>query len=159
MDTVGIRQLSIVVTVYYIQRIAFLVSLLIRLLDATTAGGIVAGHRKAYHTAVGQVDRPLDKPLAEGASPDNDTSVLILDGSAENLGCRSAVLVDEYYDLAIEEPVACAAELLGGNGTSAGIDDEVVLGEEEAGNLGCGIEVATAVLLLLPALVSLIYGE
>ena len=83
---VGIGQFAMVEAVNHIHAVFLFLALFVGFLDASSAGGVVFGDGKAYHAAIGQVHRPLYKTFAEGASAHNQTSVLVLYGTCQNLG-------------------------------------------------------------------------
>ena len=68
------------VTLIYI----ILIITVIRLLDATSRRCIETRHGKTDSRAVRKVDRLLHEALSERASADDDSPVVILDGSGED---------------------------------------------------------------------------
>ena len=133
----------------YIACIRLGISLLVRFLNAASRGSVIAGNGDANHRAVFQIYGSLHQTLAECAAANDDATVLILHGSADNLGGRGCVFIHEDNQVAVHElAAACGAELLKLHiAASAGIDYHVALGQEHAGNLSSRAEISAAVAL------------
>lgn len=65
-------------------------------LDTTSGRSVIAGNRQTDSGTVTEVDRLLYKSLAERASSDNCSPIVVLDSSGENLAGRSGTFVNEY---------------------------------------------------------------
>ena len=59
------------------------------------------GDSEPHHAPVGEVDRTLYKPLAKSTPANYKRTVLILQGSCNNLGSRSGELVHQNGNLSI----------------------------------------------------------
>ena len=95
---------------------------------------------------VSKLDGLLYQPLAEGAPSDNGASVVVLDGTRQNLGGGGRALVDEYYEWNVLIGAApVAAILLSGRLASLRIDDEAVFGQKLVGYLDSRLEIATRI--------------
>ena len=107
---------------------------------------IVAGNGEANHRLVTKGDGLLYEALAERAAPDDGASVVVLDGTSENLGCRCRCLVDEDDEgYVLVAAATIATILLTGRLTALGIDDEAVLGQELVGNLYGRLQVTACI--------------
>ena len=80
------EQLAMLQAVFKVHLIVLQVAFPVRLLDATAAGGVVMGDGQPDHAAVGEVERPLYKPLSEGPASDDRSPVIVLDGTCHDLG-------------------------------------------------------------------------
>ena len=148
VDTIGIRQLTFVVTIDNIFGIALQVSLLVRLLNAASAGSVITSRREANHTAVGHIEGTLYQPFSKGATSHNNTTVLILDGSRKNLCCRSTILVDKNrYPTLLEATATGATKLLVRHAATFGINNHIAFLEKFTGYVCCCLKEASRVLL------------
>ena len=148
MDAVGVGQFAVVVAFDDIHVVALLVPLRVRLLDAASAGGVVAGHGEAYHRPVGEHEGFLHEPLAERAATHDEPAVLVLDGPGDDFGGRGGIFVHEDDDAPFAETSRTLGAVLTIRGTqSLGIDDEVAFGQELPGDVRGGIQVSASVLL------------
>ena len=126
-----------------------LLTLHIRLLNATARRGEIVGNGEANHRTVGELDGSLHKAFAKRAAANDLSAVLILQRAGDNLGSRCGIFIDEYDDATAgtKMTVARCAEVLAWHGTSLGVDDDVVLLQELIGNLRCCLQVATTIVL------------
>ena len=98
---VAVGQLTVLQTVLEILLVLLQLTFLVRLLNAATRRRIIVSHGQTDHRLVGQVDRTLHEPLAEGAPADHYSAVLILYGTGYNLCRRRREFVDEHHDAAL----------------------------------------------------------
>ena len=95
---------------------------------------------------VGELHRLLNQTLTEGTAADNRTAVIILDGTGEDLGCRSRTLINEHHQREmLIRATTISLVVLTGIATAFGIDDKLALGEELIGNLHSRLEIATRI--------------
>ena len=87
MDAVGTHQLATLQTVVDIHGIVQLLAFLVRLLDATASGCVVVGDGQSDHRTVRQVDGALHQAFTKGATTYNNTTVMVLNGTRDNLCC------------------------------------------------------------------------
>ena len=96
--------------------------------------------------AVGQVERSLYQTFAEGTTADDDATVVVLDGTRENLAGRGRAFVDEDDEFAGGvKPVFLAPPFLTRRVYAFGEDDKFVFGEELVDEFNGGVEVASRV--------------
>ena len=106
------------------------------------------GDGEAYHRAIGQFDGALHQSFAKGAPADDGATVVVLDGSADNLGGRGSELVDQHIYLALGETAIATRLVLHTVHTAPlGIDDELVVRQKLVGNINGGLEIAATVVL------------
>ena len=148
MDAVLIGELAMLVTLVQIHRIIQSVTFLIWLLDASAARRIVMGDGETNLAAIIEGQRTLHQSLAEGSATNHYATVLILDGSGNNLGGRSGKLIGEHHHLAIA-PSAVSLRLvfLARRCTTAGINDEIALLQELVGYLSRSLKIASTIIL------------
>ena len=92
--------------------------------------------------------RTLHQSLAEGSATNHYTTVLILDGSGNNLCGRSCKLIGKHYHLALApSAVSLRLVLLAWSCTTAGINDEIALLQELVGYLSRSLKIASAIIL------------
>ena len=65
-------------------------------MDTTSGRSVIAGNRQTDSGTVTEVDRLLYKSLAERASSDNCSPIVVLNSSGEDLAGRSGTFVNEY---------------------------------------------------------------
>ena len=148
MDAVLIGKLAMLVTVVEIHRIIQSVALLIRLLDASAARRIIMGDGETNLAAIIEGKRTLHQSLAEGSTANHHATVLILDGSGNNLCGRSGKLVGKHYHLSLApSAVSLRLILLTGSCTTAGINDEIALLKEFIGYLSRSLQVTATIIL------------
>ena len=136
------------VTVVEIHRIIQSVSLLIRLLDASAARRIIMGDGEANLAAIIEAERTLHHSLAEGSATYHYSTILILDGSGNNLCGRSCKLIGKHYHLTLApSSVSLRLVLLTGSCTTTGINDEISLLQELVGYLSRCLKVAATIIL------------
>ena len=70
------------------------VALGIALLDATSRGGMVAGDGQSDRRSVLEIKGYLHESLAEGATSDDECSVLVLHSPSEDLAGAGTKLID-----------------------------------------------------------------
>ena len=75
---------------------------LIRFLDTAARRCIIMGYCEADHAAVCKVYRALHKALTERTTPNDLTTVLILNGTGNDFGSRSRVFIDKNDNLSVE---------------------------------------------------------
>ena len=148
MDAVLIGKLAMLVTVVEIHRIIQSVALLIRFLNASAARRIIMCDGEANLAAIIEGERTLHQSLAEGSTANHHATVLILDGSGNNLCGRSGKLVGKHHHLALA-PSAVSLRLvfLARRSTTAGINDEIALLQELVGNLSRSLKIASTIIL------------
>ena len=61
------------------------------------------GNSQTDHRTVWQIDGSLDKALAKGPASDDYATIVILNGTRDNLCRRGRIAVDEHDDLALGE--------------------------------------------------------
>ena len=106
------------------------------LLDTTSAGRVITRCRQADGTAVGQDELLLHQRLAIGAASHDQTAVVVLQGSGENLAGAGAELIDEHCDLYILV-LACAIApglVVVALVAAVNADDQLVGGQELVGH-------------------------
>ena len=85
---------------------------------------------------VAKLDGLLHEPLAKRTAPYDGATVIVLDGTGENLGGRSRSLIDEDHEWHLLIRAASVTTiLLTGRLSALGIDNQLPLGEELIGNL------------------------
>ena len=131
MDAVLIGELAMLVTLVQIHRIIQSVTFLIWLLDASAARRIVMGDGETNLATIIEGQRTLHQSLAEGSATYHYSTVLILNGSGNNLCGRSCKLIGKHYYLALApSSVSLRLILLTGSCTTTGINDEIALLQE-----------------------------
>src|SRR5574344_519029 len=116
MDAVRMHHLAVFQAFENVVLIIFGVAFHIGFLNATAGRSVVMRNSDADKRAVGQVYGALYESLAEGASPYNESAILILNSPTDNFGCRCGVSVNQYNYLAIRKMrVACGFKFLVGN--------------------------------------------
>ena len=111
--------------------IVFLLSWRVRLLHATTRGGIVTGCGKAEHGAIGKLNGHLHEAFAETAPPDNGTAVVVLYGTGKDFAGRSRGFIHQHHkgQRLISTAPICAV-LLTLRLATLGVNNELVLRQE-----------------------------
>ena len=103
---------------------------------------------EADHRSVRHIDRSLYKSLAKGATPNDHSSVLILNGSRDNLCSRSRIAIDEHNDLTFLELAAAIGRVLRSWGLpSLSINNQVTFLQKLVGNIDGSFQIATTILL------------
>ena len=106
------------------------------------------GDGETDHRAVWQVDRTLHQSFAKGTTADNQTSVLILNGSCDNLCGRGRIAIDEHHYPAVHKStVAISGIVRTGHLPSIGIDDEITPMQELVCDIDGSFQIAATVLL------------
>ena len=148
MDTICTHQFATLQSSQHILSIVFLLALLVRLLDATPCGSVVVGNGEANHRTVGQVDGTLYQALAKGATTYDNTAVVVLDGTRDNLCCRSGIAIDQYDDLSFSEQATATSRIFVTiYATTLGIDDETATLQQFVGHLYSCLQIAATILL------------
>ena len=75
-------------------------TLVVRFLNASSRGGVVASCGEADLSSVVDFEHSLHQTLAEGAATDEGATIPILNGARDNLGCRRGIFVDKDYQRA-----------------------------------------------------------
>ena len=105
-------------------------------------------NRQTDHRAVRQIDRTLDKTLSESTTAYNDTTILILNGSSDNLCGRRRITIYKDDDLTREEgSTAIGSIFRARHSPTLCIDNEVALLQELLGNVDCSLQISAAILL------------
>ena len=127
--------------------VGFLVSFLIGFLHAASRGSVVVRNGQSNHGTVGQVHGSLNESLPEGASSDDDATVMVLNGSADDFRGRGGGFIDEHHDASflLHESAGGGFEFLARGGASLGIDDHGTLRKELRGDILCGRHEPSAV--------------
>lgn len=122
-------------------------ALVIWALDAAAGGRIIAGDGEEDGGAIGERELALDKALAEGASPEDEAAVVVLDSAGHNFGSGGRILVDKDDERALFEKAAGGGILVivGPFVAAFGRDDEAAGGEELVGDGDGGIEHTAAI--------------
>ena len=148
MDAVLVGELAMLVAIVEIHRIIQSVSLLIRLLDTSAARRIIMCDGEANLAAIIEGERTLNQSLAEGSATYHHSTILILNGSGNNLCGRSCKLIGKHYHLTLApSSVSLRLILLTGSCTTTGINDEISLLQELVGYLSRCLKVAAAIIL------------
>ena len=148
VDAVCIGQLTTLQAIHHIHGIVFLVAFRIGLLDTTARGGVVMSDGEADHRTIGQIDRTLDEAFTKGSATHNDTTILILDGTCDNLCCRSCETIDQDNHLSIEEHTTTIGLILHTRHfQTLGIDNEIAPLQELVGDIDSGFQISTTILL------------
>ena len=106
------------------------------------------GDGQTDHTAVGQVDGALHQSFSKGTSTDDDTAVLILDSSGENLCGRGGQLVHQNHHLTCgHRATPRSMILLALHFTALSINDEVAILQELIGNRHGSLQISAAIIL------------
>ncbi len=66
-------------------------------INGDSAGGEVQGGGQTQGRTILQGNDGLDRPLAEALGAYNQGSLLVFEGSGDNLGGRGAALIDEHH--------------------------------------------------------------
>ena len=107
---------------------------------------VVARGGQPQHRPVGQVKHVLHQPFAECAAADDDATVMVLHCSAEYLGCRCRIVIDEHDEA---QPLHLVARTCLDVAPLAvapdGVDDHVALAEETAHHIYRAAEVSAPV--------------
>ena len=121
-------------------------SFLVWLLDATTAGRIVAGNGQADDAAVAELLRLLHKSLAEGAAADNRASVVVLNSAGEYLARAGTSFIHKHHERQLLECASpVAAELLARTLAALCIDNQLARRQELVDHLDGDVHVAALV--------------
>ena len=148
MDAVGIGKLATLQAIHHIHRIILILTLLIRLLDTTARGRIIMGNSETDHRPIRHVDRPLDKSLAKGTTPNDYTSILILNGTSDNLCGRGRITIDKHDDLTFLENATTICCILGSRSFPAlSIHNQVSSLQKFVGYINGSLQIATTILL------------
>ena len=106
------------------------------------------GDGQTNHRTVGQVDGALYQSLAKGATTHYDATVVVLNGTGDNLCCRGGIAVNQHDDLSfLEQTTATCRIVRAVYATSFGIDDEAAAIQQLVGDLYSCLQVAAAILL------------
>ena len=103
VNAVGIGQLAALQALQHVLGIVFLVALFVGLLDAAARRRVVVGDGEAHHRTVRQIQRTLHQSFAIGSATDDGASVVVLDGTRNNLGSRCRIAIYQHVDLAFGE--------------------------------------------------------
>ena len=126
--------------------VIFIVAAGVRLLDTAPRRRVVAGYGEANHGVVAKLDGLLNQSLAKRATTDDGASVVVLNGTSQNLRGRGRPLVDEdderYGGIGA---TSVAAILLARRLTSLGVDDKAVLGQKLVGYLHSRLQVTAGI--------------
>ena len=106
------------------------------------------GNGQPDHRAVRQINGTLYQAFTERATTDNDATVLILDGSRDNLCGRGCIAVNQYYHLAVHEDTVTIRRIVcAGSPAPFRIDNQVIFLKELIRNIHGSLQIATAILL------------
>ena len=105
-------------------------------------------NRQTDHRAVRQIDRTLDKTLSESTTAYNDTTILILNGSSNNLCGRRRITIYKDDDLTREEgSTAIGSIFRARHSPTLCIDDKVAFLQELLGDIDSCLQISAAIFL------------
>ena len=94
------------------------------------------GNGEPNHRTVGQVDGTLNESFTKGATTHHNASVVVLNGTRNNLSSRGGIAIDEDYHLALgKESATISLILCTRHTTTLGVNDEVASIQELIGYL------------------------
>ena len=115
-------------------------------LDASPAGGVVAGRGQPHRALVGQVHVLLHQALAEGAAAHHQPPVVVLDGSGQDLAGAGRTFIDQHRQRHVLQQTAVrGAEVPPWTVTAFRVHDHPSFGQELIGQVDGRVEVASAV--------------
>ena len=145
VDGVGAEELAVLIAAAVLV-VVLVAALSVGALDAASGRGEVASCGEAYLAAVGKGVHGLHKPFAVAAPPDKSAAVPILYGTADNLGGRGGLLVDEHHERAFAEVApAVGAEVLTWAYATFLVDNQLAVGEELVGKSAGYVEESATV--------------
>ena len=103
---------------------------------------------QANHGTIWQVDRSLDEAFAKGSTSDDNASVVVLNGSRDNLSSRCRIAVNQDNDLAFGEQSSTLGLVFGPlSPAPVGVNNKIASLQELLRNLYSCLEIASAILL------------
>ena len=141
-------QFSAVVTVNYIHVIGIAVAVFVGFLNATAHRSVITGNGETQLRAVGQVERALHQSFSERAPSDDDTAVVILNGTGNDFCGRGGIFVHQHGYFAIFKTTVSFGFVFRIRSAAAfGVNNQVVLVQKLVGNVDCCAQIAATVLL------------
>ena len=148
MNTISTHQFTTLQTIIDIHLIVFLLTFLVRFLDAATRGREIVGNGQTNHRAVRQVDGTLNQSLAEGATSNDNTTIMILNGTRHDFSRRGRIAVNQYDNLSfLEQAITFGLIFHTFHSTSFSINNERILLQQFAGNVDSSLQITTTILL------------
>ncbi len=113
LDGIGVEDLAAGISVDDFLVVAVVVATGVVLLYAASRGGVIALDGEAYLGGVGQYDRALDKSLAERTAPENEATVVVLNGAGDDFRRRCGEFVDKHHEGLLGEAAGAVGEPVG----------------------------------------------
>ena len=126
--------------------VIFVVACAVGLLNATARRRVVASYRQTYHAAVAKTYLLLNQAFAERTTTYYGATVVVLDGTSQNLGCRGGAFIyeDHKWNVLIGAMPRTHVVLTGLLAT-LGIYDTAILGQKLISYLDGGNHVSALV--------------
>ena len=146
MNTVGIIELTFLVTMHNIQFIIVTVSHRIGFLYTAPRRRIITRHRKTQCRPVVQFELLLHQTFPETATTHNCAAVIILNSSRENLRCRSRPFIDKHYNFVfLEVALTIGVHIMTRRISSFCINNFCIFGKELIHHLTAHLHIAAAI--------------
>ena len=105
-------------------------------------------HGETHHGTVREIDRTLHKTFTKGPTTNDGATVLILQGSRDDLSGRSRKLIDKHDDLTILQRTVTLSNKLGARcHTTLRVDDKITFLQELIRYLHGSLKITAAIVL------------
>ena len=103
MNAVGAVKFAMFETILNVQRITPRITFRVRFLYTAAGRRVIMGNRETNHAAIRELYRPVHQSFAKLTTTKNLATVLILQRTRNDFGCRSRKFVDENHHFPREQ--------------------------------------------------------